>query len=183
MNTFPEIITSRLCLNQITLSDVPLIVEYAGNPKVSAMTLNIPHPYSEKDAHFWINMANEGFKTGTQYTFAVRCKNKPELIGGIGLRLNRRFDTSELGYWIGEPHWNQGFASEAVSGILEYGFNNLNLNKIYATHLVENPASGKVMMKNRMIKEGELKEHTKKGGQYKSLIQYRLTKTEFENIK
>ncbi len=70
-------------------------------------------------------------------------------------------------------------ATEAVKIILNYGFNTLQLNKIIATHLVENLASGHVMIKNNMKKEGELKEHTKKNGIYHSLVQYRLTKSEY----
>ena len=64
-----------------------------------------------------------------------------------------------MGYWIAEKFWNQGLATEAVKALLKYGLNNLQLNKILATHLAENLSSGKVMIKNKMIKEGELKEH------------------------
>ncbi|RNL80543.1 N-acetyltransferase [Sinomicrobium pectinilyticum] len=56
----------------------------------------------------------------------------------------------------------------------------MKLNKIPATYLVENPASGKVMIKNGIIKEGELKKHTRKNGIYHSRIQYRLTRKEFK---
>ena len=84
-----------------------------------------------------------------------------------------------MGYWLAEPYWNQGYTSEAAAALLQYGFNTLGLHKILATHLVENPASGKVMIKNGMIKEGELKDHAKKNGVYRSLIQYRLTKEEY----
>ncbi len=56
------------------------------------------------------------------------------------------------------------------------------MRKIFATHLVENPSSGKVMIKNGMIKEGELKDHIKKGEVYQSVFQYRLTKREYQMI-
>ncbi len=181
MNKIPKIETNRLILQQITSNDIPKIIEYAGNKKVADMTLNIPHPYKEQDAVFWINSANEGLKNRTQYTFGIRIKTSNQFIGGIGLKVNNRFNRSELGYWVAEPFWNTGYTTEAVKAILKFGFEVLNLNKIFATHLTENIASGKVMIKNGMIKEGELKDHTKKGGLYQSLIQYRLTKIEFEN--
>lgn len=183
MDKFPEIETNRLLLGQLSFKDIPKIIEYAGNKRVAETTLNIPHPYEEKDAIFWINSANKGLENKTQFTFGIRTKIDAEFIGGIGLKLNKRFQRAVLGYWIAEPFWNKGYASEAVEGVLKFGFTGLDLNKIFATHLVENPASGKVMIKNGMIKEGELKDHTKKGDSFRSLIQYRMTKKEFEDQK
>lgn len=182
METLPEIKTDRLTLRTLSFTDIPKIIEYAGNKNVSEMTLNIPHPYQEQDAVFWLNSANKRFAQKTQFTFGIRIKSSDDFIGGMGLKVNQRFNRAELGYWIAEAFWNKGYATEAASAILKFGFTHLQLNKIYATHLKENPASGKVMIKNGMIKEGELKEHTKKGDRYRTLIQYRLTKTEFENI-
>lgn len=181
MEKFPQLFTERLSLEKIRVQDIPKIVEYAGNEKIAKNTRNLPHPYEEKHAVFWINKANEGFENKTQFTFGIRLKSTEDFIGGIGLILNQAFNRAELGYWIAEPFWNKGYATEAVAAILEFGFDELNLNKILATHLVENPASGKVMINNGMIKEGELIEHIRKDGVYKSVVQYRLTKKEFEN--
>ena len=181
MDKFPKLETNKLLLRKLSFDDIPKIIEYAGNRKVAETTLNIPHPYKENDAIFWINSANKGFESRTQYTFGIRIKNGDKFIGGIGLKVNNRFQRAELGYWIAEPFWNNGYASEAVKAVLKFGFSVINLNKIYATHLAENPASGKVMIKNGMIKEGEFKDHTKKGDLFKSLIQYRMTRKEFEN--
>lgn len=180
MHDFPQIETSNLILGKIQISDIPKIIEFAGNKKIAENTLNIPHPYKEKDAIFWINSANQGFENGTQFTFSIRLKSTNEFIGGIGLKINKRFHRAELGYWIAEPFWNNGFTTEAASAILDFGFKKLALNKIFATHLIENPASGKVMIKNGMIKEGELVDHFKKDGIFKSVIQYRLIRSEFE---
>ena len=181
MDKFPELTTDRLILSALSYKDIPKIIEYAGNEKVAETTLNIPHPYEEKDAIFWINKAHQGFKAKTQYTFGVRLRSTAEFIGGIGLIVNHRFNRSELGYWIAENFWNKGYATEAAGVLLDFGFQELKLQKIFATHLLENPASGKVMIKNGMIKEAELKDHTKKGEIYRSLIQYRLTLEEFKN--
>ncbi|BDS11431.1 GNAT family N-acetyltransferase [Aureispira anguillae] len=167
-------------MKQILSTDIPKIIEYASNKEISSNTLNIPYPYEEKDAIYWINSANQGFLNKTQFTFAIRLKSTDEFIGGIGLILNKRFDRAEFGYWIGKPFWKNGYATEALAALLKFGFKTLNLNKIYATHLIENPASGKVMLKNGMLKEATLIEHYKKGDEYRSVFQYRLTKKEFE---
>lgn len=159
--------------------DIPNMVTYANNPKVSRMTLTMPYPYREKDAISWINMANEGFEDRNHFVFAICLLPDDDFIGGIGLRVNKRFNNAELGFWMGEPFWNKGYVTEAAGEILKFGFEEAGLHKIYATHLIENPASGKVMIKNGMIKEGELVDHIRKGDQYLSLIQYRITNKEF----
>lgn len=159
--------------------DIPNMVQYANNSKVSRMTLTMPYPYREKDAISWINMANEGFEDQNHFVFAICLLPDGDFIGGIGLRVNKRFNNAELGFWVGEPFWNKGYVTEAAGEILEFGFEQAGLHKIYAAHLIENPASGKVMIKNGMIKEAELVDHIRKGDQYLSLIQYRITKKEF----
>lgn len=183
MDKFPEIETSRLLLRKVGAKDIPKIIEYAGNVKIAEMTLNLPHPYQEKDAIFWINSCNQGFNDKTQYTFCLADKDTNEFMGGMGLHITARFNRAEMGYWVAEPFWNKGYATEAMEAILKFGFEKIGLNKIYAVHLVENGASGKVMIKNGMIKEGELKEHTKKGDDYASLYQYRLTRNEYQDLK
>lgn len=179
MNSLPIIKTERLLLRVPCAKDIPRIVHYANNEKIYSMTLNMPHPYHEKDAIYWINMANEGFEEKNHFIFAI-CKQSNDLfMGGIGLRLNTQFNHAELGFWIGESFWNNGYMTEATGKILEFGFERIGLHKIYATHMVNNPASGKVMINNGMVKEGEWVDHFKKGDKYHTVIQYRLTKDEY----
>ena len=178
---FPTLKSNRLQLGPLSARDIPSIMTLADNPNIAKMTLNLPHPYAEKDAIFWINMSHQGFQNKDKYVFGVFLQDTQTFIGGIGLHLNTKHNHAEIGYWIGEPFWNKGYGSEALSAILDFGFNTLHLHKIYAQHLIENPASGKVMIKNGMILEGEWVDHTKKNGEYRSVKQYRLTKTEYRN--
>jgi RimJ/RimL family protein N-acetyltransferase len=181
MDSLPVIETERLRLRMPCAKDIPRLVEYANNAKISNMTLTMPHPYHEKDAIYWINMANKGFEDKNHFIFAICNHTNNIFMGGIGLRLNTHFSRAELGFWIGEPFWNKGYVTEATGKILEFGFERIGLHKIFASHFISNPASGKVMIKNGMIKEGELVDHIKKDDQYHTLIQYRLTRNEFNN--
>lgn len=176
---FPQLITARLRLRAFALADVPRLVTLAGNYEVAQNTLNIPHPYYERDARQWVQVTQENYAQQTGYAFAIELRATGEFIGGIGLTVERRFDRAEAGYWLGQPYWGQGLASEALAAVLRYGFEELGLNKIYATHMAENPASGQVMLKNGMVKEGELAQHTKRDGRYHDLWQYRLTRAEY----
>ncbi|MGI4762100.1 MAG: GNAT family N-acetyltransferase [Janthinobacterium lividum] len=178
---FPQLTTPHLLLlRAFALADVPRLVAIAGNYEVAKNTLNIPHPYGEADAQRWVQLTQENYAQQTGYAFALELRATGEFIGGIGLTVERRFDWAEVGYWLGQPYWGQGLASEALGAVLRFGFELLRLNKIYATHMAENLASGRVMLKNGMVKEGELVQHTKRDDQYYDLWQYRLTRAEYD---
>lgn len=166
-------------LREPQVLDIPSIVRYANHPSVFETTLNIPHPYAEKDAVFWLNMAQQGFAKRNHFIFAMVLKETDTFAGGIGLVVNPKHNRAEAGYWIGEPFRNRGYTTEALAQILKFGFEELRLQKILAHHLMKNPASGKVMSKNGMIREGELVDHVRKGKEYLTLIQYRLTRREY----
>ena len=177
---FPEFETSRLLLSPPRVADIPAIVELGNNPNIAKNVFLLPYPYQEKDAVFWIHMADQGLADRSRFIFALRLKPDNLFIGGMGLTLAKEHRRAEMGYWVGEPYWNNGFASEAAAAVLKFGFEQLNLNKIYATHLDTNPASGKVMTKNGMVREGVLKEHILKEGAFRTLVQYALLRKDFQ---
>lgn len=189
MKDFPKLVFKRLILDQFKPSDIPDIVAYADNIKIVENTRSMPHPYFEEDAIALINMANQGFKAKNNYIFAIRIKETQAFIGGIGLTLNVDNNRAELGYWLAEEFWNKGFTTEAVQAILKFGFDQLKLNKIVAAYLTSNEASGKVLAKNGMVKEGIFKDHDIKRGtsvednEYVTLIQYRMLNSEYEDTK
>jgi len=180
MDKLPTIETERLILTELSANDIPEIVSKASNKNVSEFTLNLPHPYSEKDAVYWINLANQGFKNGTHYIFAIKLKTDHEFVGGVGLTLEKKFDRAEIGYWMAEKFWGKGYTTEATKAIMQFGFETLNLNKLTSCHLGKNEASGKVMQKSGLKREGELKQHMKKKGVYHDLILFGLAKDDYE---
>lgn len=182
MDIFPELTTSNLRLRQIRLSDISSLLSYCNNKKISDQIINIPYPYREEDAVYRINFVLQGFKNKERYVFAISLKDREELIGEIGLHIDKGNNCAQVGYWIAEPFWGKGIATEALAAILKFGFETLQLNKIYATHYPENAPSGKVMLKNKMVKEAEMRAHYKIDGVYKDVIQYRLTKKEYEEL-
>lgn len=183
MENFPSLHSQRLLLNQPVTADIPALIEHAGHVQIAATTATIPHPYYEKDAIHWLDVSRQGFQRGDHYVFAIREKEQKNFIGGIGLRINKTDQRAALGYWIAVPFWNKGYATEATGAILKFGFEVLQLNKIHALHLLENPASGKVMLKNGMYQEGILKEHLRQKGAFKTVVQYGLTITDFKSIR
>lgn len=179
MKNYPELETTRLILRKPSASDIPNIVKHINNPKIADATLNIPYPYNTDHAIFWINMAHQGFANQDKYVFVIEDRETGEVIGGIGLHLTKRFNRAEFGYWLSESFWNKGLMSEALKRMIDFGFEDLKLNKLTAVHNTTNPASGKVMEKNRMVKEGVLKQHYKKGDTYQDVVQYGVLQSEW----
>jgi ribosomal-protein-alanine N-acetyltransferase len=180
---FPRLETPRLLLREIAERDLPIIAALANDVDIAGNTLNIPYPYSEADAVAWRALAQQGFRLGSAFTFAIELKWSQNFVGSIGLQLEKRFDRAEVGYWLSKAYWNQGLVTEALAEVLRFGFDMLALNKIFATHLAHNLASGRVMRKNGMLKEGELVQHVKRNEQYHDLWQYRLTHQEYQQLK
>lgn len=151
MEIFPVLYSERLLLRKISPDDIPSLVKYANNKKIADYVLNIPHPYSEPEAVFRISYVVQGFKNKARYVFAIVLKETGELIGEIGLHLDEDGTVAQLGYWVGEPFWGKGIATEAIGAILQFGFGKLQFNKIFATCHIDNIASGKVLVKNGLV--------------------------------
>lgn len=174
MSKYPEIVTDRLILRGFRDDDAPVIRDLAGAREVAEMTLNIPHPYLDGMAEIWMSSHEEEYESGMGIVFAIIQKSTDYLIGAVGLTVSKRFARAELGYWIGKSYWGQGYATEAARALVKYGFEEMKLNKISATHMTRNPASGKVMMKIGMEQEGILKQHALKWDQFVDLAAYGL---------
>ena len=102
-----------------------------------------------------------------------------QLVGAIGLGIDRRFKLAELGYWIGKPFWNRGYATEAAVAIIRYGFTSLELNRIASRHFTRNPASGRVMQKAGMQHEGTARQSMIKWGKYEDLQLYAILREDW----
>jgi [ribosomal protein S5]-alanine N-acetyltransferase len=154
VDIFPELHTQRLLLRRITVEDIPALVKYASNRRISDNIINIPYPYEEPQAVFRISYVVQGFKNKQRFVFAIILKETQEMIGEISLHLAQQDKAAELGYWVGEPFWGKGMATEAVKAVLTFGFERLGLAAIFAECHVENMASQKVVSKNGMKRRG-----------------------------
>ncbi len=170
----PSIQTARLILRPFQLSDAAVVQALAGERDIADTTMNIPHPYKDGMAEEWIAGHEPGYSEGTSVTFAITLSVDTALIGAIGLRVDRGLNKAELGYWIGKPFWNEGYATEAAVAVLDFGFNELGLNRIHAKHMARNPSSGRVMEKAGMQLEGTARQDAIKWDRYEDLVSYAL---------
>src|SRR6202022_4302413 len=91
--------------------------------------------------------ADDDFRAGRSVSFAVTISPGGELCGSVGLILTPVHERAELGYWIGVPYWGRGFATEAASAVMAFGFGTLRLDRIYASRYAGNTASERVLKK------------------------------------
>lgn len=159
----PELETPRLRLRPFRPADIPEIVRLAGHPAIAAATLYIPHPYDRHDAETWLSRHGPSAADGTGFTFAVTTR-EDRLVGAIEIVLAPRHRRAELGYWIGVEHGRCGYATEAGTAVLDFGFGTLGLNRIEAHCFVGNRASARVLEKLGMRFEGALRQHVIKDG-------------------
>lgn len=177
MKTRVQLQTDRLLIREYKRSDIPSMVRLLGAREVAATTLRIPHPYTEKDAESLLRQIAKGEAIAR---FGIFLRESGEHCGGIGLRVDSDHDRAELGYWIGVPYWGRGIATEAAGAVMQYGFETLGLNRIFAECYAENVASLRVLGKLGMKHEGLSRQHIKKWGEYKDIQLFGLLADEWK---
>jgi len=140
----PILETERLMLRAFTIEDAETVSRVAGEWDIARMMAPVPYPYPVSVAAGWINSHRASAMAGTDMTFAIWLGNA--LIGSINIE-NRGDDTTGIGYWVDKNHWNKGYVSEAVTEILQYTFNVLDVNLLTTELFADNLASARVLEK------------------------------------
>jgi ribosomal-protein-alanine N-acetyltransferase len=169
----PTLPTERLLLRPFDTADAPAVQGLAGDREVASNTLTIPHPYEDGMAEAWIEGHAGNWAERKILTLAVTTA-EDGVLGAIGIHLKLEHLRGELGYWIGVPFWNRGYATEAAGAMIEFGFFSIGLNRIEAHHFTRNPASGRVMEKLGMTLEGVRREHVLKDDTLEDLALYAI---------
>lgn len=174
--------TARLILRPLSIDDAPTVARLAGKREIADTTLSIPHPYSEQQAKDWISHHSASWSGGKEMVFAIISKKDIELVGTAGLRdIDSEHGQAEMGFWIRVDWWGRGYATEAAQALNQFGFETLGLNRIYAHHFLRNPASGRVLEKIGMKREGILRERVRKWGVYEDVAILSILRKEWPN--
>lgn len=177
----PTLRTKRFLLRPLRLDDASAIHDLAGDHAVASTTRSIPHPYEMGMAESFISTQSAEFQAGKSATFAICHGKTGDLQGCIGLIFSPQDESAELGYWIGKPFWGNGYATEASIEVIRYGFETRNMNRIYGCHMQRNPASGRVLEKVGMKKEGFGRQAIKKFGRFEDVCYYAILSSEFHH--
>ncbi|MBR2689814.1 MAG: GNAT family N-acetyltransferase [Aquamicrobium sp.] len=138
----PVLRTERLVMRAPCEADIDQLVALADNRHVAEMLARMPHPYGIEEARSFLAMARAP-RGGIVY--ALTLAENGAFIGCAGLNSTDR--GLELGYWIGEPHWKRGYATEAAHALVDLAFTRTTIQVLQASTRVINPASRRVIHK------------------------------------
>ena len=145
----PEIRTERLLLRQPVLADLPRLVALANSWAIASKVGRMPFPYGEAEGLVFLN---DVVCADDEQVYAITL---PEgLIGCIGLHATE-VGPMELGYWLGEPYWEKGYATEAGQAVVAAAFADPAVDALIAGYFLTNPRSGRVLEKLGFRYSGE----------------------------
>lgn len=153
----PTLETERLILRKITMDDAADIHTYVSNPEVSKYVFWEVHR-SLSATEDYIKFILDLYENGKLSPWGIQYKEDGRIIGTVDFinwQTNHR--TAEIGYALSEDYWGKGIATEAAKGLINFGFNYMDLVRIQAKCLVENAGSERVMEKAGMAFEGILR--------------------------
>jgi ribosomal-protein-alanine N-acetyltransferase len=179
---FPVFETKRLKLIQISKNHIQDLYELLSDPLVAEYDYFYPVEDLLKVETF-INRYSEEVESNSEITWGIWVEETNELIGTCCLgNFDEKSKRSEIGYAIKRKEWNKGYATEALAAIIEYGFNEIELNRIEATITPGNDSSIKVLEKLNFRKEGHVRERDYLKGQLVDGIIMGLLKREYPKL-
>ncbi|MBA3680702.1 MAG: GNAT family N-acetyltransferase [Bacteroidetes bacterium] len=157
-----------------TVKDLESLVKYGNNNNIAKfMTDKFPHPYTLEKGKQFIEFATSHKPVRL---FAVEING--EACGGIGIHPQDDIHckNAELGYWLGEPFWGQGIISKAIIQMVDHGFMNFDITRIFARPFGTNAASQKVLEKAGFKLEARFEKTLYKNGIYLDELIYSVNK-------
>ncbi|MBN2464288.1 GNAT family N-acetyltransferase [candidate division WOR-3 bacterium] len=176
----PILETERLMLRPYLATDAGRVQQMCNDWDIASTTLALPHPYPDGAAEKWISTHADSFQQGKEVTLAITLKPGGQVVGSVALSVNKNHKRGELGYMVAKEYWNRGYCTEAARAMLHYGFSALRLNRIQAMHFPRNPASGRVMQKLGMTREGLLRQYVSGRDRLEDVAFYSILRSEFE---
>ena len=168
--------TERLILRPFTFSDVEDVFVYASDSKFSRF-LPLPNPYTKTDAEEFV-ARNVLRNRNEAPSFAI--EHQGTVVGAVDLNIETPISVASLHYGLSPTHWNQGLMTEAAQAVVNWGFTEFELEKIYSWADVENIGSWRVMEKIGMKREGTLWSQGVNRGVRQDYHYYGILRSEWE---
>lgn len=158
MNRTPTLQTERLILRPLEPADTSDVRSLGDDERVAEMTL-LPHPFGKDAAESWVRSRIERAIQGRLLPFSIMLRQREALCGHLGLALDEENENARLYYWLGVSYWGHGYATEAGREAISYVFEELELRRVYADCFARNKASGRVLEKLGMRREGCMRDY------------------------
>jgi RimJ/RimL family protein N-acetyltransferase len=143
--------TARLRLRPAISRDAPRIATLINDPAVARMSTRIPHPYALQDAEAFLAAS----EANGERVFAIDHRDDG-LVGVIGFHDSGHLGP-EIGYWLGQPYWGKGLATEATNAALVWASRDWGKRCVVSAHFADNPRSGAVLIKAGFLYTGEIR--------------------------
>jgi RimJ/RimL family protein N-acetyltransferase len=139
--------TKRLWLRWPRATDAAALAVFASRAEVARMTADIPHPYPPREADRFILQTRAENAAGTALHLVIAQKSGARPVIGLVSIVLTETDEAEVGYVVKPEVWGKGFATEAVSSVLDMVFNLTAIPRVHANCRVGNVASQRVLEK------------------------------------
>ena len=164
----------QITLRQWHINDLESLVNIANNPNISKYMADVfPHPYTLEAGKAFIEFATTNLNSKI---FAIELNH--QVIGSIGLHVQADIlkKNAELGYWIGEEYWGKGVMKEAITKMVDYGFAQLDIVRIFARIYGTNIPSQKVIEKSHFKLEAKFEKTIFKNNEFLDELIYAIRK-------
>lgn len=145
-SSIPVLETERLVLRAPRIEDVAAVAELANNRRIAEMTANLPFPYRASDAQSFVESLTPA-PHAASFALLLKREGHLEFAGMCGYGCRPGEVDPEIGYWVGEPFWGLGIATEAVRAVIDYVFSQTEIGVLAGAARVVNPASRRVLEK------------------------------------
>ena len=146
------------------INDLDSLVLSANNINISKFLMNkFPYPYTKEAGERFI-----AFATNDNPVHVMAIEINGKAVGGIGIHplADVECKNAEMGYWLAEPYWGKGIITDAVRQMIDYGFKNFDITRIFARPFGTNIASQKVLEKTGFVLEAKFEKTFFKNGEY-----------------
>jgi ribosomal-protein-alanine N-acetyltransferase len=174
---FPVLETERLLLRQLRSDDAADVFIMRSDPDVMRY---IPRPLAATidDAAALIQIVNDFIEKGEKINWAITAKSTGKVVGMIGyVNTKPEHFRAEVGYSLSKAFHRQGIMREALTRVLRYGFEQMNLHSVEAITDAENIASRELLIAVGFEQEAFFKEDFYFNGQFRNSIHYGLLRS------
>lgn len=180
-SNIPIIETNRLILRKMMVLDYENMYEYACRTDVTKYLTWSPHQNSDYTREY-LEYISTKYSLGEFYDWAVINKYDQKMIGTCGFtRFDFHSNNAEIGYVLNPQYWNQGYATEAVRAVIDFGFRKIGLSRIEAKYIEGNDASKRVMERVGMTYEGTMRSALLVKDEYKNIGICSILLNEYKN--
>jgi [ribosomal protein S5]-alanine N-acetyltransferase len=173
--------TKRLTLRDIEPSDCPIIFEFANDGSISRH-LRFGSISSESGTQEYVAkaMAARDASPRLSYKLAMSIKPLTKMAGSCWMDIeDPQSRNASIGYFVEQRHWNKGYATEMLRALVQFGFEELQLHRIYGNCDAENPATRRVLEKVGMRQEGLLRQHCLRSYGWADVCFYGILRSEW----